>query len=543
MIFSAPVLDAYREFEAIEKVAAAALQERPKGLAKHIEKPFSHQLDAVSFAQDRGGNAIFAHDTGTGKTRTSLMVAEAMKKARGAKTFAVVPAAVRAQFAKSVPEWTGEQAHIISEGSAEIPGKGIPVLSYELFKKLGPALAKRGYTHGIFDEAHKAKDPATGFYQSMKEYRPLFKSYNLMTASLTSTSPEDVVQLVDVMTGGKHELGTPADFRKNFIVTRGDRAGAFGKRRLQRNAGTEAVGFRNEKQLGQILRKYVHHVGEEDIQGTGVNKPKKVIEQVQVPMSPDQEKLYRYVTNRLPAEVRYRLRSDEMSSKELTGLYNKLIQTRGISGGLHTVAPGLSLASSAKMTPKTQRVLEDLQQHLHETPDGKSIIVSNFVHGGIDVLSEGMRQKGIQHGVFMGKGEQTEAERQKALADHRSGKIRALIVSPAGFLGLDSPDTTMMQVYDGHFNPEQTLQAEARGIRAGGLKNRLPQDRRVIVKRYVSVFPEKKGLVGSIQRFFGYRSREKHIDQRIWDRAQERHTVNKNLIDIIRGQKQQEHAL
>jgi superfamily II DNA/RNA helicase len=195
------------------------------------------------------------------------------------------------------------------------------------------------------------------------------------------------------------------------------------------------------------------------------------------------------------------------------------------------------------LTPKAQRVVHDLKQHMYETPDGKAIIVTNLVRGGVDVLSEGLRQAGIEHGVFMGKGEQSEKERQDALAAHKSGKIRALIVSPAGFVGLDSPDTTMVQVYDSHFNPEQILQAEARGIRAGGQKMRLPQDRRVIVKRYVSVFPEQGGLLGFFQKAIRYRSRPKHIDQKIWERAQERHQVNKNLVDILKNRKPQEHEL
>lgn len=550
MNFSHEILEAYRGFAAIEKVAAAALaspgQEtfaQRAGLAPHKEKPFPHQLDAAQFAMDRGGNAIFAHDTGTGKTRTATMVAQMLRKAHGAKSFAVVPAAVRKQFAESIGKWTDEKPYIVDSGDDPVPANGLPVISYELFKKKAPEFAAKGYQHVIFDEAHKAKDPQAGFYQSMKEHRPLFKSYNLMTASLTSTSPEDVVQLVDVMTGGDHELGSPGDFRRKYVVTRGDRAGVFGRRRMQRKASEEAVGFRNEKELGKILRKYVHHVGEEDIAGTGVDKPKKITQTVEVPMSEDQTKLYLYAMRRLPPEVRNRLKSDELSNTEISSLYNKLIQTRGLSGGLHTVAKGLPIEESARLTPKTQRVLSDLKQHLYETPDGRSIIISNLVHGGVDVLSAALKQNKIPFGVFMGKGEMSETERQAALAAHRAGKIKALVVSPAGFEGLDSPDTTMVQVYDGHFNPERILQGEARGIRAGGQKMRTPQDRRVMVRRYVSTFPQKSGLVASIGRAFGYQSREKHIDQRVWDRAQERHNVNKGLIDIIKNRKPEAHQL
>ena len=127
--------------------------------------------------------------------------------------------------------------------------------------------------------------------------------------------------------------------------------------------------------------------------------------------------------------------------------------------------------------------------------------------------------------MFRGKGKcgTSEKVRQAALKKFTKGKLKVLLVSPAGFEGLNAPDTTMVQVYDGHFNPEAIRQGEARGIRAGGQSHRAPADRKVKVKRYVSVFPERGGILGAIQKMIGYRSREKHIDQKVWDRAGERH--------------------
>ena len=45
----------------------------------------------------------------------------------------------------------------------------------------------------------------------------------------------------------------------------------------------------------------------------------------------------------------------------------------------------------------------------------------------------------------------------------------------------------MIQMMDGHYNPEKITQSEARGIRRGGLAY-LPEGKRVVrVKRYVAV--------------------------------------------------------
>jgi hypothetical protein len=47
-----------------------------------------------------------------------------------------------------------------------------------------------------------------------------------------------------------------------------------------------------------------------------------------------------------------------------------------------------------------------------------------------------------------------------------------------------------MAMVDGHFNPERINQAEARGIRAGGQAQRSEAQRKVIIRRYVSVLPK-----------------------------------------------------
>jgi hypothetical protein len=47
----------------------------------------------------------------------------------------------------------------------------------------------------------------------------------------------------------------------------------------------------------------------------------------------------------------------------------------------------------------------------------------------------------------------------------------------------------MFASLDGHFNPEKIQQAEARAVRAGGLAHRDPEERKVLIRRYVSVVP------------------------------------------------------
>lgn len=514
---------------------------------KKEKPPFPWQTSAVEFAAARGGNAIFAHGTGTGKTRSASMLIK-RRMEEGAHYVVVAPAGVRKGFAGSIEEWIpGQKGHVIASSKDRIPRPGsgvVPVISYELFKRIGPKLRQAGYTDLVFDEAHKAKNPDTGNYQVLSEHRPLFNGVVAMTASLTSTEPSNLVQLVDIVTGGQHDLGSPTDFRNRYVLTRGEQGGYFARKRMTRGARNEAVGFKNEKELGRKLRQYIHHVHESEIDKSVF--PRKDVEDVEVPMSEDQQKLYLAALRRLPPKVLKRMKSEELSNAEMSRLYNRLIQSRGVAGGVHTMAKGVSLEASAKLTPKTQMALDHMEEHLRDTPDGKVILISNFIHGGLDVVEAGLKARGIEYGVFRGKGKggTTEKERQAALKAFQDGKLKVMLVSPAGFEGLNAPNATMVQVYDGHFNPEMIRQGEARGIRAGGQKHRPEHARKVIVKRYISVFPERGGLIGKIQKLIGYRSRERHIDQKVWDRAADRHRVNQRILDLIAGKtRRREHQL
>jgi superfamily II DNA/RNA helicase len=132
--------------------------------------------------------------------------------------------------------------------------------------------------------------------------------------------------------------------------------------------------------------------------------------------------------------------------------------------------------------------MEDTTEHLQQTPDGKVIIYSNMVEGGVRTISKALNSMGIAHGIFAGKG-RFERDRDKDVADYKAGKHKVLVISSAGKEGIDLPDTTMVAIADPHFNPEVVEQAKARGIRIGGQKHRLEQDREVRVKRYISTLP------------------------------------------------------
>jgi superfamily II DNA/RNA helicase len=183
-----------------------------------------------------------------------------------------------------------------------------------------------------------------------------------------------------------------------------------------------------------------------------------------------------------------------------------------------TIDPNMTLEESAEKSVKVKRLLDDVQSHLNETPDGQVIIHSELINGGIDVLEAGLKKRGLSYGKFIGKGNAgvNEKNRQQDVDDYNSGKKKIILISSAGGEGLDLPNTTMVASLDGHWNPEKINQVEARGIRMGGLSHRPEKDRKVIVNRYLTRLPvsnmdtllQTKRLIDPVEMFSRYLNKE-----------------------------------
>ena len=121
----------------------------------------------------------------------------------------------------------------------------------------------------------------------------------------------------------------------------------------------------------------------------------------------------------------------------------------------------------------------------------------------------------------------TEESRQQAVTDYTGGKKKVIIITGAGAEGLSLGNTTMVQLADGHYNPERMRQAEARGVRAGGLSHRKADKRKVQVKQYVSTIPR-----GFFSKLF-LRPPEKSVGQFVYSTAAKKERVNKQLRKLL----------
>ena len=458
-------------------------------LKKNVELR-THQKEAIARLSKANGSLLLAHDVGTGKTLTALAGFEQLKKeGKATRTLIVTPASLRENFATSgIKKFTTDKYVVFGNEAenktgkftdpdeyANVKDKAIHhVVSYDMFKK-DPMkyLRVSGADTVIYDEIHRARNEHAQITNLMKAVRPMHKNFIGLTGSMVSNSPSDIVPLIDAMTNGHHGLGTKAQFEKKYV-------------RVDQQ-GNKHVLYPNL--VNGMIAPHIHVA---TAKGMEVEPPPRTeVNRIDVEMSPYQTQLYRYSLDKLDPMTKRKLRFDlgKLSDASMRGVFAKLIAARQVSNAVHTMDPKISLSESAKQSPKVARLLDDVQKHLEETVDGQVLITTNLVHGGVDVVEQGLKDRGIPYGKFIGKGNEnvTEAQRQQDVNLYNRGKHKVLLISSAGGEGINLPNTTMIASLDGHFNPEKINQMEARGIRAGGLAHRPERERKVIVNRYVSI--------------------------------------------------------
>lgn len=489
-----------------------------------IPKP--HQIDfekAIRNMPDTGG-IIAAHGTGTGKTLTAVNAFEKLKgEGRAKRALVITPSGLRTNFLeKGVQKFTKSKGVILDRPREVGEGDEYAIVSYDAFRRNPQEFINKVKPDTLIaDEVHRAANPESQNYQSLMLARQQVPRFMGLTASVVQNDPREIIPLLKLTTGGKTDVGSEGTFRKMYITkTPSAQRGIFGGKTYEENLVRTAM-------LRAKVGGTIHYV--EDLDAS--EKPKEVDELVEVPMSPDQVELYRMSMKGIDPVIVNKIEQGLPVDrpKEMKMVFTRLLKARQVSNSLNTVIPGMTPEEAADKTPKIRKVIGDAADHIRRTPDGQVVLYTNFVHGGVDVLEAGLKRSGIPYGVFAGRGVPgvTEEKRQQAVRDYLDGKIKALIITGAGAEGLSLGNTTMVQLVDGHYNPERINQAKARGIRAGGLSHRPPEERKVVVKSYVSTLPR------TFWQKITFRPADKGTDEFVYSTAERKARLNRQLRDVL----------
>lgn len=506
-------------------------------------KPYEHQERAVKKLFNNRGKIILAHEMGTGKTVTSIYGFEKLRhRGKATKALVVVPSGLRSNYAEGGVEKFTESSYQVVGSSTERsskenyvrpngidPEKTYTIISYAMFRRDPTGYMKAtGADTLIFDEFHKTRNESSSTFKAAAQARPFAKNFIGMTGSLINNHPAEIATLMSLSEMNREM--TPAQFKRKFTQTIGFAKGFGGGKK-------KVIGLKNVPKLIEKTNPRLSYVSSDQLKGQTM--PRKDTKNVFVPMSKEQYEYYQLALDRLgPIKERIVRRDPHVSVKGADQLFAQLSKARQISNAVHTARDDMTLAQSAGKSPKVKKVLDDAEKHLHGAEDGKVVIYSNLIRGGVDVLSAGLRERGIPHALFIGKGTEihgkkvTSQTRQQGVKAFKGGKKRVIVVSGAGAEGLDLKNATAFYALDGHFNPERILQAEGRARRLGGQKHRPKEQRVVDVRRYQSVVPEsaRPGFFGKL---IG-RQAPRTTDEWMYGVAGSKHKATKDFYTAIK---------
>ena len=498
----------------------------------NLKEHQSRAIDKILDSEDK--SLLAAHATGSGKTLTGIAAFEKLKEIGAAKrAIVVVPSSLRTNFVESgVKKFTtssvstyGPKNESKSKQIGDKSNSDYNVISYDLFREHGDKVIEdTGADTLIMDEVHKVRSNEGATYNKLRELRPKFKQAITLTGSVVNNEPNEIVPLLDITfkpTG--HKLISKEFFDKNFVNKEAITKGFINpKVYVEKN-------IKNKDVLSKYLGKQIDYVGHEELEKF---MPKKKVELVEVPMSKEQSDIYHYTLSAVDPITRWKISNNiPVGQREAQDAFSKLTQARQVSTDPSILSKDLKDKSILSISPKVKKIVEDAENHLKENDKNKIIIYGNLIQGQLDAIERGLKEKGIDHTKFLGVGNEGSSakKRDKNIEEYMKGNKRVILISGAGAEGLDLKGTTMMQMAEGHYNPERIHQAESRARRLGS-----PVEE-VLVKRYVSK-PSTSAigkLINSALNTFGATSGNSGIDSWIYSVADRKMALNNQFKEVL----------
>jgi hypothetical protein len=444
------------------------------------------------------------HGLGSGKSLSSLAAAEAAKEQDNEDYGVVVPASLRGNFDKEIKKFTRNS-------------------NPEIMSYTGLALGKKFQTPPktlIMDEAHRLRNPGSASSAGAAEAAAQAKRLLLLTGSPITNSPTDLANLLSML---NNKSITPEEFEKRYIDYKTVRPGLFGWLRGVK-PGVKPV-VKNEKELRSLLQGKVDYQPSKTPEGVNVNE-----ETVRVPLSPAQDKIQKAIRTKIPPGFLWKLDQEfPLSKDELAKLNSFLTGLRQVSLSTQPFRADKDPAKAFQQSAKLQTAFQNLQKTLGEDKRKKAIIYSNFIDSGLAPYAAGLEKAKIPHAFFHG-GVSTKA-RQAAVDAYNTGKLRALLIGPAGAEGLSTKGTSLIQLLDPHWHESRSQQARGRGLRFDSHRD-LPEElKNVQVQRYLSA-SQDPSIIGKLM---GYQ-RERTGDEVLEHLTAEKEQLNEIFRKILQDE-------
>lgn len=436
-----------------------------------------HQIKALQKLQETHG-VILDHSTGSGKTKTFLTAAQNIQaKDPNARVLIVAPASLQKNVDKE-----------IKKHGLKIDPKRLDVYSYERATNQANEIAKRHYALAIADEAHKLRNTNTKRTRSLKDIIQHSDNRILATATPNYNRLSDISSLLNMANGHDVMPENPNDMENRYLKT-------IAKKRsllqyvLGQSAGEEQV-LDHKDELKSLIKKHVSYYDSKEDPAAKEHFPTQTSEVIETPMSEKQEKMYHYVEGDLPFWIRYKIRNNLPLDKKEKGNLN------AFSSGVRQVSDSLRPYSvnpdTEEYSPKIEAAVGKLKAGIDSDKNFKGLVYSNYLGAGLNEYSRKLNELGVKHNLY--DGSLSADEKERMVKEYNTGKTPVLLVSSSGAEGLDLKGTKKVQLLEGHWNKSKLKQVIGRGNRYKSHDSLPPNERKVHVEQYQSVF--KKPLIG-----------------------------------------------
>lgn len=397
---------------------------------------------------------LVAHGLGSGKTLTAISAQNELNLPADV----VVPASLRANYAKEIKK------HV----SGKRPKSFIKSMQNVATKGEAPDQEMM-----IVDEAHRARDPGSKTYKTLKQNKA--KKRLLLTGTPLYNRPSDMSSLVNLAAGQDVLPINQKDFEDKYISHEKVNPGLIGRLKGVKPGTRTMLNPKSAKELGNILGKWVDYY-----EGSKENFPDVERQDIKVKMEKPQQEVYDTLMNKAPAWVRYKVMKGLPPTKQESQQLNAFLGAARQAS--NTTAPYVT--KEKPTDPKIQRAFEELQKNLGANPRSKAVVYSNYLGAGLDPYKKRLDEAKIPYGEF--SGQMPKDVRNELVKKYNEGKIRALLLSSAGGEGLDLKGTRLMQVLEPHWNREKLRQVEGRGIRYKSHDALPPEERKVLIQRFLA---------------------------------------------------------
>jgi len=483
-----------------EKVAALMPPPISKPIAPTSPPPLNDKEQRVMHRLQDVPGLVIAHGLGTGKTRSSIQVANQLQQ----PTNVVVPAALQDNYKKELNKWVGGVPDYMKIQSQQAVGRN------GLNQANGNGLL-------IVDEAHRARDTNSALLNALKQSQA--KKRLLLTASPVYNHPADIAPLINLAANKNVLPEKREDFNQEFVEDKPVSSGILGSL-LGIQDGTEQV-LKRDPRLTNAISKYVDYDPGRGAEGF----PSSREEIVKVPLSSSQQDVYDTMMDKAPFWVRWKIKAGlPPNRQELQPLQAFLTGPRQIADSNYDFVSDKSKVES----PKVSAAVGYLKKQLALNPNYKAVVYSNYLSSGLTPYKMQLTRNKIPFGEF--SGEVAPKIRNQMVRDYNENRLKALLISSAGAEGLDLKGTRLLQILEPHFNREKEKQIIGRAIRYQS-HAALPLDQRnVLVQRYLS---QPQG--SWFDRLLG-KDTVKGTDEYISDIADRKEQLNKQLISLVADQ-------